>query len=105
MNKDSVANYTRSGFEGKVKGVLIDSLAIVEEPDANIKAKFSLNPALKNKIRHDIFFTIYWSPHDDMKTGEFFAERNKNKLGFPTVLAHATWGRIQLSCISVYTHC
>jgi hypothetical protein len=54
MNKDSVANYTRSGFEGKVKGVLIDSLAIVEEPDANIKAKFSLNPALKNKIRHDI---------------------------------------------------
>ena len=103
MYKDSVANYTRSGFEGKVKGVLIDSLAIVEEPDAYIKAKFSLNPALK-KIRHDIFFTIYWSPHDDMKTGEFFAERNKNKLGFPTVLAHATWGRIQLSCISVYTH-
>jgi hypothetical protein len=39
MYKDSVANYTRSGFEGKVKGVLIDSLAIVEEPDANIKAK------------------------------------------------------------------
>ena len=39
MYKDSVANYTRSGFEGKVKGVLIDSLAIIEEPDANIKAK------------------------------------------------------------------
>ena len=58
MNKDSVANYTRSGFEGKVKGALIDSPAIIEEPDAIITAKFSLTTALKNKIRHDVFCNL-----------------------------------------------
>ena len=28
-------------------------------------------------LSHDIFFTIYWPPHDDMKTGECFTGRNK----------------------------
>jgi hypothetical protein len=38
LNKESVANYTRSGFEGKGKGVLNDSPARIEEPDAMITA-------------------------------------------------------------------